>query len=414
MTDFLAKLAERTLGWALTAQPIIAPMFAPGPDMSGDYGNHNDYDGYTSGSAGLSPDTPAQVSTQVDESSGNLDSDSHQPSIPARETLPSLSRSDPMPPNLMTKSDPLSATTRQLAPKTPDTQPHSDHDPEPYHHPNPKSEPFSPSVQAETMSLDTHLDIHDVYDVYMDMVTEQDEQSNSFSTTSSQLVHKTPDIHIHLDPRHHSKSKPSEPSKLLALLGRDEAMTPGAMTRKDDKKDDLVVFTPTPISPLVPSEDSLLSQGQGSTDGAPVRLETLAVRTLSEQKRSASQAPRPPLDSDASNSPDSPDSTQPDIPEAQSAVTHIRRPLVPGVIRPQLSDHLEPMAPMAPMAPILADQGAAASGSSSSTTTIRVIIGRIEVRAMLPPPTLPPQRTSPAAPKLSLDDYLRSRNGGKR
>lgn len=50
---------------------------------------------------------------------------------------------------------------------------------------------------------------------------------------------------------------------------------------------------------------------------------------------------------------------------------------------------------------------------SSAARTIRVTIGRIEVRAIHPPPE-PPRRPRPvpAAPKMSLDDYLRSRNGG--
>jgi len=47
--------------------------------------------------------------------------------------------------------------------------------------------------------------------------------------------------------------------------------------------------------------------------------------------------------------------------------------------------------------------------------TIRVNIGRVEVRATTPPaPTPPPpQSASPAAQKLSLDDYLKLRNGGR-
>jgi hypothetical protein len=48
--------------------------------------------------------------------------------------------------------------------------------------------------------------------------------------------------------------------------------------------------------------------------------------------------------------------------------------------------------------------------------TIRVAIGRIEVRAITPPPAPPPRRESPvrSGPALSLDDYLKQRNGGQR
>jgi hypothetical protein len=46
-----------------------------------------------------------------------------------------------------------------------------------------------------------------------------------------------------------------------------------------------------------------------------------------------------------------------------------------------------------------------------SPPTIQVTIGRVEVRAVQPPPSVPPQPTS-RAPELTLDDYLKSRSGG--
>ena len=48
--------------------------------------------------------------------------------------------------------------------------------------------------------------------------------------------------------------------------------------------------------------------------------------------------------------------------------------------------------------------------------TIRVAIGRIEVRAIMPPPATPTRQTAPTTPRpeLSLDDYLKQRNGGQR
>jgi len=47
-----------------------------------------------------------------------------------------------------------------------------------------------------------------------------------------------------------------------------------------------------------------------------------------------------------------------------------------------------------------------------SGNVIRVTIGRIEVRAVPPPPPLQPvEAAAPPAPKLSLDEYLRQQNG---
>ena len=57
---------------------------------------------------------------------------------------------------------------------------------------------------------------------------------------------------------------------------------------------------------------------------------------------------------------------------------------------------------------------AAASMPTAKTEppTIQVTIGRVEVRAIAPPPS-PRQPPQPSVPKLSLEDYLKSRSGGR-
>jgi hypothetical protein len=49
---------------------------------------------------------------------------------------------------------------------------------------------------------------------------------------------------------------------------------------------------------------------------------------------------------------------------------------------------------------------------SKAPPTIQVTIGRVEVRAT-PPPTPVPKKRRHTAPVMSLDNYLRQRNGGK-
>ena len=80
-------------------------------------------------------------------------------------------------------------------------------------------------------------------------------------------------------------------------------------------------------------------------------------------------------------------------------------PVAPRVVRPQLDGYLE----RGPQEPRVA-------APESSAPAIRVTIGRIEVRAITPPPMPPTQRTLPArpGPELSLDDYLKQHNGGQR
>jgi hypothetical protein len=51
--------------------------------------------------------------------------------------------------------------------------------------------------------------------------------------------------------------------------------------------------------------------------------------------------------------------------------------------------------------------------TESAPSAVRIHIGRIEVRAVAPPP-VPARKQVPFRPKLSLDDYLRRRDGGRR
>jgi hypothetical protein len=82
-------------------------------------------------------------------------------------------------------------------------------------------------------------------------------------------------------------------------------------------------------------------------------------------------------------------------------------PLVtPTMIRSQLDDYLE-----------RGPQEQRVAAPEASAPAIRVTIGRVEVRAITPPPPRPPaQRTTPArtGPELSLDDYLKQHTGGQR
>jgi hypothetical protein len=64
--------------------------------------------------------------------------------------------------------------------------------------------------------------------------------------------------------------------------------------------------------------------------------------------------------------------------------------------------------------PVRRDESGTATPAATpaATPVIRVTIGRVEVRGMTPPPPAEPPR--PAAPRMSLDDYLRSYKGRTR
>ena len=140
-------------------------------------------------------------------------------------------------------------------------------------------------------------------------------------------------------------------------------------------------------------------------DGAE-RIMPRLIGTSVGQGQGATLLPRPSPDKQAT--PDAAEGTM------QSNATPDRRapsdapPVAPRtLLRPRLDAHLE----RGPQEPRVA-------ATELSASNIRVAIGRIEVRATTPPPppVLPARRTAPArpGPALSLDDYLKQRNGGQR
>lgn len=82
-------------------------------------------------------------------------------------------------------------------------------------------------------------------------------------------------------------------------------------------------------------------------------------------------------------------------------------PLTPApvVAQPQITSFREPPGPVSIEHAMAADAG----------PTIRVSIGRVEVRAIMPPaPSAPRTKPERRGPTLSLDEYLQQRHGGQR
>jgi hypothetical protein len=92
-----------------------------------------------------------------------------------------------------------------------------------------------------------------------------------------------------------------------------------------------------------------------------------------------------------------------------------------AVVTPKIA----PLVPQASPSPVISSTGDgwirsresslqpnSATMVPASPPTIQVTIGRIEVRAVMPSPPPARQRSAPSTPKLSLQDYLKSRSGG--
>lgn len=143
----------------------------------------------------------------------------------------------------------------------------------------------------------------------------------------------------------------------------------------------------------------------------PSRAESPIVPTSSETIRPRADAPRLP-------DPAEPERIAPVRPGREDAVAPIQPMTIPAAVRKEGGDAPLPIiVPRAePLPPVATPRLAAAPVSSASSDgaaepaapVIRVSIGRIEVRAAQPAPATPPQPRAGGAPRLSLDDYLRS------
>jgi hypothetical protein len=170
--------------------------------------------------------------------------------------------------------------------------------------------------------------------------------------------------------------------------------------------------------PLAPSAQSA-TQVPPATDPGEASARTLRADVFDEGGRE--QAPavvlRPPVEPDAAR-PESKGSTT--VAGMEVVAQPSSRPpeaVAPAEVRPVLA---RPSTPTARATTLPAQAGQAAPPSREADAqappqppTIEVTIGRIEVRAVTPPPAPapPPQRQAP--PKMSLDDYLRAQSGGR-
>lgn len=191
------------------------------------------------------------------------------------------------------------------------------------------------------------------------------------------------------------------------------------------------------VQPRVPS---LFESSAATVADAANPVSTASIRALTPAARSASAEtsvlakradsltaqPRPPAPAERESPPPlqpvpgplHPDVPPPSItqPPARQVVTTVVLPSVPPPTSPVVATRVAPKrhlnqtlpSPSKHLTPELTE-----SERAAATPAIHVTIGRVEVRAIQPPPATPrPARRS--APKLSLGDYLQQRSGGAR
>jgi hypothetical protein len=159
---------------------------------------------------------------------------------------------------------------------------------------------------------------------------------------------------------------------------------------------------PGPTPRALPEDVSLGPPTAGDESG---QVKPRTIRTLVDTGQGAAPTPVP-----ASPGPEVSLAASESMPEVKATSERPAPPaaapgVTPRMARPLLDDDPD----RGPREPRTTE-------SEPSTPTIRVAIGRIEVRAITPPPRLLAQQMAPArpAPTLSLDDYLTQRNGEQR
>ena len=352
MGDLLTRLAERTLGVAPVVQPLIASMFVSEPT------------GYS-----LDLEWDGEAAT----SSDGLDR-AQAPS--AKETPPARDAPTRRPEDTAVDQQGDHGNSPPATPghsqRTYDTQP------EPHHL-------AAPASTERTI-----------------MPTQEDQRSLFLDTP--ERPQRTFDAQP--EPRRAAETGSLE-HRVIPTQEDQQNLYPGTPGRRQRTPDRPEPFHPAEFGPTRRAVDTVSSRrvlpedlpsDPSAAEEASDRAIPRPIRTLIEQGWGATLPPEP-----------SPDTRGSRVLESEAPLDHPAPPdtllVTPGTIRSQLIGHVERdpwelrMAAPEPPAP-----------------TIRVAIGRIEVRAITPPPTPPAQRATPVrpGPTLSLDDYLKQRDGGQR
>jgi hypothetical protein len=189
----------------------------------------------------------------------------------------------------------------------------------------------------------------------------------------------------------------SDHSERRTISGKEDRREPSpAATRHPEAPTELLRHADPALPGVISTSQDVLPEsspiGPSSAADESDEAEFQPVRVLVDRIETPTPRPLPETwaSSDARGSRVAPDPREPsDVP----------RLITPRVVRPRFEDFPE--------------QGSRESrGAAPESPTIRVAIGRIEVRAVTPPSARPP---TPArtGPSLSLDDYLKQRNGGQ-
>ncbi len=406
MTDFLTRIAERTLGVANVAQPIIAPLFAP-----------------------VSP-LPATEPTFL-----AVDKVIESPAQIQRVQQPNI-RAVPPHPSLVTRTDqPASNTPEQVIPDTTGHHVQSSLISQPISEGTPgRPQESALHVQVPTPSMLEQRHFEEEKSVTSaPLISPSGQVSEEITLIKEEPINALPGGHVpftktqeqHLtgpseeytnasyqNNRPFTGDRPigvnvtGETFTSMSVSGRASSMvgvplagtlsagTPSAGTLSAGTLSAGTLSADTPSAGTLSAGTP--SAGQGTLDNAPILSQHIFESSTPKSRGAMYRAPT-------------------------SMEEHLLVPRQDD--RPRIGDHpsTSPMQNVgATRAVALKDSQAinqhAAAGTedTSPTPTIHVTIGRIDVRAITPP-SAPPTRPKPtrSGPTLSLEDYTRQNRGGR-
>jgi len=399
MTDFLTRLAERTLGATPAVQPLVPPIFAPEPSDFASAQDSEDETALTLDDPPRSRETPSLRTLEARDSSG----EALQNATDHSEN-PGTGTQDESPTHLVTVDTPAEtlASLGEPDPRLDDAKE--------------KGSTASPDAPKRTQKRSGTAE--------SDVGSAAGPEAKTPSPAKTGVSDGTKDAL----PRQssHGAARSSQLSPVSGTVRQDAVADVTTQPRIHQKiterarPDDTKRHAPPASRRASPEDGSDLPEQQ------VVAPETLSIGPSSAEKRPGQEearSPWPPPDDQSSPRVQSEPlyraasqdaDTSPEVGKnvSETGVTS-RQPASPAVA---VSVAKRVAGPHSAVDHDRVFREPFKAAPEAPASTIRVEIGRIDVRANTPPPAPAAPREAPdrSSPSLSLEDYLKERSGGRR
>lgn len=425
MADYLTRLVERTLGLTPTVRPDIPPTFAPEASEPAPFGAPR-----------VQP--PPEPGRAGDPARG-LGSKPHHPRSPGQE--PAVGEADHEPDRVPKGEAPSVAGPQDggreeparadgtPVPENADESRRLDHrstgsDTDEV---GPAGDPWRPMRSSDSAPPDAPA-THGPPGAERFGVVKNDEERRG-TPLSASSDEPSQGLSGRYEPRSTLDEAPDAPSRSSSRAEQ----RPGAGIRAASDPESVQEESDASRSMIPTGRDETASQGSRASDpagvvegAAPLAEESVPDRRRDPDRESTS-APDRLVPESVSDPGRASGRERPEPDPGTVANQRARRPARP--VAPEREEHhtgtprrtaLEvPLVPVANRRSVTTSEREVRKDTSSPT--VRVTIGRVEVRAVVPepvqPPQLPPQQPPPQAmrePALSLEDYLEQHAGGRR